>query len=530
MNCSKRAESARGRKTRGLAQGHCTGTSLAGARASFHPLTRPSATVSPLAQKSSPSRGLRPPSARWGEGRKPRRPLLQWRGAKTLEKKAAALLVIAFVALAQSRSAFGQTADLSRAAANRNAAARIAFQDDKFGLFIHWGVYALVGKGEWVMDRDKLPVNQYAKLPPRFIPAKFDAETWVKLAVTAGARYITITSKHHDGFCMFESKLTDYDIAQATPFHRDPLRELADACHRHKIKLFFYYSLLDWHHPDYYPLGKTGHSSGREAKGDWLRYVAYYQGQVRELCTDYGELGGIWFDGWWDRPQAEWDLAGTYRLIHELQPGALIGNNHHVTPFPGEDFQMFEQDLPGENKAGFNKAAVDAGLPLEMCLTINSSWGFNVSDTNYKSAPEIVRALVSAAGRGSNLLLNVGPGPDGTIGPEPVARLEETGKWLGTYGESVYGTRRGPITPQKWGVSTTKGAKGDQKIFLHILNPDEAHALKFERSSSWTPFLFGKTTPLKWTEGPAALALDLPKDALMPIDTIVVLRPNSGKR
>jgi len=435
------------------------------------------------------------------------------------------LLAVAVATAAGCRPAFCQPAGDSPAATSRNAAARAAFQDDKFGLFIHWGIYSLLGKGEWVMDRDKLPISEYAKLPPLFNPTRFDAEAWVKLARTAGAKYITITSKHYDGFCMFESRLTDYNVARATPYHGDPLRALADACHRQKIKLFLYYSLLDWHHPDYYPLGKTGHWSGRDAKGDWKRYVAYYQGQVRELCTNYGEIGGIWFDGWWDRPDADWDLAGTYRLIHQLQPGALVGNNHHVAPFPGEDFQVFEQDLPGENTAGFNKAAIKAGLPQETCLTINASSGSNASDDNYKSAKQIVHALVSAAGRGSNLLLSVGPGPDGTIGAEPTERLEQTGKWLATYGDSVYGTRGGPIAPQRWGVSTTKGSKGDQRIFLHILNPGEADPLTFDPSASWTPFLFGKTTPLKWTQKPAALSLELPKEARSPIDTIVVLRP-----
>src|SRR5262249_4120318 len=154
----------------------------------------------------------------------------------------------------------------------RNTAARQWFQDAKFGLFIHWGIYSLLAKGEWVMDRDQLPIREYAKLPPRFNPAKFDAEAWVKLAKAAGAKYLTITSKHHDGFCMFDSRLTEYDVVDATPYRMDPLKALADACHQQGIKLFFYYSLLDWHHPDYFPLGQTGRAAGREAKGDWKRY------------------------------------------------------------------------------------------------------------------------------------------------------------------------------------------------------------------------------------------------------------------
>ncbi len=190
------------------------------------------------------------------------------------------------------------------------------------------------------MEKSKIPVSEYEKLPPQFNPTGFNAEEWVKTAKEAGMKYITITSKHHDGFCMFDSKLTRYDIVDATPYAKDPMKALAEACHKHGLKLFFSYSLLDWHHPDYFPCGRTGHATGREEGGDWSKYVAYYQGQVRELCTNYGAIGGLWFDGWWDRPDADWDLVGTYKIIHDLQPGALVGNNHHVNPFPGKDFQI----------------------------------------------------------------------------------------------------------------------------------------------------------------------------------------------
>ncbi len=280
-----------------------------------------------------------------------------------------------------------------------NAEAHRWFEDAKFGLFLHWGVYSLLGKGEWVMERDTLPIVEYEKLPPRFNPTEFDADAWVRTAKAAGMRYITITSKHHDGFCMFDSALTRYDIVDATPYAKDPLKALANACGKQGLKLFLYYSLLDWHHPDYAPRGRTGKAARREESGDWKKYVAYYQGQVRELCTNYGVIGGIWFDGWWDRPDADWDLDGTYRIIHGLQPGALVGNNHHVRPFPGEDFQIFEQDLPGENKAGFNKAEVEASLPLETCLTINHSWGYNAQDKNFKTSEQVIHQLLGAVGR-----------------------------------------------------------------------------------------------------------------------------------
>jgi alpha-L-fucosidase len=404
-----------------------------------------------------------------------------------------------------------------------NAEARRWFQDAKFGLFVHWGVYSLLGKGEWVMNNDKLPIVEYEKLPPRFNPTKFDAEEWARLAKAAGVRYITITSKHHDGFCMYDSKLTNYDIVDASPYGKDPMKGLADACHRQGIKLFFYYSLLDWHHPDYFPRGKTGQHTGREDKGDWKAYVAYYQGQVRELCTNYGEIGGLWFDGWWDRPEADWDLDGTYRIIHELQPGALVGNNHHVSPFPGEDFQMFEQDLPGENSAGFNKADVSGGLPLETCLTMNQSWGYNARDDHFKSPEQIIHALLGAAGRGANLLLNVGPRPDGTIGPEFVERLRKVGQWLETHGDTVFGTRKGPIGPQPWGVSTVQQT-ATKDVFLHVLKPVNSITLP-KKLEAFTPMAFGKKTPMKLVPAGEALELRIPKDLRMPIDTIIVLSP-----
>jgi alpha-L-fucosidase len=204
----------------------------------------------------------------------------------------------------------------------------------------------------------------------------------------------------------------------------------------------------------------------------------------------------------------------------------LVGNNHHVDPFPGEDFQMFEQDLPGENASGFNKAGVAATLPLETCLTVNQSWGYNARDTAYKSSEQIVHSLLGAAGRGANLLVNVGPRPDGTIGPEFTQRLHDVGKWLATYGESVYGTRRGPIPPQPWGVSTAKGSsEHPNQIYLHVFKPRESTAIVFDSRFSWTPHLFGKPTPLRMRQSNGTLVLDLPSEARLPIDTIITLSP-----
>src|SRR5947199_3827201 len=178
------------------------------------------------------------------------------------------------------------------------------------------------------MHNRKIAVADYEWLAATFNPAKFDARAWVALARRAGVRYITITSRHHDGFSMFQTGETRYNIVDWTPFRRDVLKELADACHSQGIKLFFYYSQLDWHHPDYFPRGGTGRKAGRPEAGDWQKYKEYYIGQVRELCTNYGEIGGIWFDGWWDKPSADWGHAVLYPMIHKLQPRALVGNNH----------------------------------------------------------------------------------------------------------------------------------------------------------------------------------------------------------
>jgi len=348
-----------------------------------------------------------------------------------------------------------------------NLQARREFQDMKFGMFIHWGVYSVLGDGEWVFHDRHLKLEEYNKLPALFDPEKFDAKTWVALAKAAGMKYITITSRHHDGFAMFDSQVSDWNIVQRTPYKKDPLKMLADECQRQGIKLFFYYSQLDWHNPDYYPRGVTSWNNGRPDHGDFNSYLDnYMNGQLHELLTNYGAIGGIWFDGMWDKPDADWHLSKTYALIHQLQPAALIIPNHHQTPKPGEDVQTFERDLPGQNTAGFNTKYVSSQIPLESSDTLNGAWGFNIGDSNYKSPEELVRKLVRAAGNNSNLLLNIGPMPNGEIQQEFVTRLHTVGEWLSKYGESIYGTRGGPVPPGDWGATTQK----ENKVYVHVLN------------------------------------------------------------
>lgn len=357
-----------------------------------------------------------------------------------------------------------------------NLEAREWFQDARFGVFIHWGIYSeMAGAGdaeiaEWVMEHKRIPIDKYERLASFFNPVEFDAEEWVLAFKSAGAKYITITSKHHDGFAMYDSAVSTYDIVDRTPYGHDILKQLKEACDKHGLKLFFYYSQLDWHHPDYYPRGRTGNVyTGRPENGDWDRYIDYMNAQLRELLTNYGDIGGFWFDGWWDQQatpmQDRWRLRETYEMIHKLQPQALIINNHHVVPFPGEDVQPFEQDLPGENSAGFNTSHISQ-LPLEMAQTMNGSWGFNLIDGNFKSTKELIQTLVGAAGRNANYLMNTGPMSNGRLQPENLQTYEEMGEWMQLYGESIYSTRGGPIAPRPWGVTTQK----EDMVYVHIMN------------------------------------------------------------
>jgi alpha-L-fucosidase len=398
-----------------------------------------------------------------------------------------------------------------------NLKAREWFQDARFGMFIHWGVYSVLEDGEWAMNIRKMPIAEYEKLPAQFNPTKFNAAEWVSLAKAAGMRYITITSKHHDGFAMFATKQNKWNIVDATPFKRDPLKELATECQKQGIKLFFYHSQLDWHHPDYFPRGRTGHTTGRPESGDFNRYLDFMDAQLSELLTNYGPIAGIWFDGMWDKRDANWRIDQTYRLIHKLQPAALVGSNHHLKPFPGEDFQMFEKDLPGKNTAGHSAGSIIGDLPLETCDTINKAWGYNAKDKSLKSTKDLLQYVVRAAGYGANFLLNVGPKPDGTIQEEFTVRLREIGEWMNTHGESVYGTRRGPIGPRNWGVTTQTSSK----VYVHVLDwPDELLAIPSLGKVKNARLLNGQKVEMTSSGSSVLFRLPASRDDL---DTILVL-------
>lgn len=344
-----------------------------------------------------------------------------------------------------------------------NLDSRAEFQDMRFGMFIHWGVYSILGDGEWVMLNQRIKFDTYKRLADFFNPQEFNAKEWVQIAKSAGMKYITITTRHHDSFSMFDTDASPYNIVDATPYGLDPMKELAEECKKEGIKLNFYYSLLDWARDDYSFGSKI--VDGKPVNGDWDSYIDFMKKQLTELLTNYGEIGCIWFDGHWERKTVDWRYDEIYSLIHELSPNTLIANNHHMTPIPGEDIQTFERDLPGENKGGYSKGVKVSQLPLESCATMAKSWGFNLNDKKFKSTKDIIHFLVKAAGKDGNLLLNVGPMPNGKIQPEFIETLKEVGEWTAKYGETIYGTRGKVIASQDWGTITTNG----EEFFVHIL-------------------------------------------------------------
>lgn len=347
---------------------------------------------------------------------------------------------------------------------------RAEFASDRFGIFIHWGIYSMFARGEWYLNYGPLH-SEYSKHAKGFYPADFNAAEWVDAIKGSGAKYICFTTRHHDGFSMFHTSQSDYNIVDGSPFGRDVLKELSEACQSRGIKLHLYYSHLDWGRDDY-PQGRTGHTTGRDSlKSDWDSYYRFMNRQLTELLTGYGPIRAIWFDGWWDHDEDavpfDWQLPEQYALIHRLQPGCLVGNNHHQEPFPGEDIQIFERDLPGENTAGLSGQRIGA-LPLETCQTMNGMWGYKVEDTDYKDSKTLIRYLVKTAGKGANLLLNIGPQPNGELPAQSLARLRDMGEWLGVNGETIYGTQGSPFPEQSWGTATVKG----DRVFLHVMTPD----------------------------------------------------------
>ena len=391
-----------------------------------------------------------------------------------------------------------------------NMESRSRFASDRFGIFIHWGIYSMFAQGEWYLNNGKFTAEEYAKAASGFYPANFNAEEWVSAIKDSGARYITFTTRHHDGFSMFDTEQSDYNIVDASPFKRDILKELADACHNQDVNLHLYYSHIDWTRDDY-PAGRTGRYTGKDSlKADWPHYYDFMNAQLTELLSNYGPIRAVWFDGWWDHDEDtvpfNWELDRQYDLVHRLQPACLVGNNHHQVPFAGEDIQIFERDVPGENEAGLSGQDISA-LPLETCQTMNGMWGYKIIDQNYKPTSEIIKLLVRTAGKGANLLLNIGPQPNGELPEAALVRLKEIGEWMRVYGETIYGTGGAPFEEQEWGTATTK----DGKTYVHVISAattDIEVPMDGKKIKKAKAFATGKEVKMSKKEGKIILHLD----------------------
>ncbi|MBC8080518.1 MAG: alpha-L-fucosidase [Gorillibacterium sp.] len=345
------------------------------------------------------------------------------------------------------------------------------FLEDRFGMFIHWGIYAIPARGEWVQSTEHMTVDTYRQYFEEFDPVLYNPREWARLAKKAGMKYAVLTAKHHDGFCLFDSKLTDYK-ATNTKAGRDLVQEYVEAFRAEGLKVGLYYSLIDWHHPDYPAVGNHPMRDNEEYKKqplDFNRYLEYMHGQVRELLTCYGKIDLMWFDFSFDDMVGEkWKATELVNLIRSLQPNILIdnrlgGNIKSSDPeiYAG-DFASPEQIIPPDGVCDENGHSI----PWEACITLNNNWGYHATDVDFKSPAQVIRSIVECVSKNGNLLLNVGPDAKGEIPKESVDILEQVGEWMRRNGESLYGAGKADLPKPEWGRFTRKG----KKLYAHILD------------------------------------------------------------
>lgn len=395
------------------------------------------------------------------------------------------------------------------------------WREAKFGLFIHWGTYAVPagtykgkqigGIGEWIMNRGKIPVAEYKQFAKQFNPVKYDPDAWVRLAKEAGMKYLVITSKHHDGFALFDSKATDWDVVDATPYGKDLLTPLAEACRKHGIVLGFYYSQAqDWNHPGGAASGGHWDPAQDGDMDEYIRTIAVPQ--VREILSNYGKLGVLW----WDTPtNMNKERADLLRPLLDLQPD-IITNNRLGGGYSG-DLSTPEQHIPATGMPGRD---------WETCMTMNGTWGFKSYDHNWKSTETLLRNLVDIVSKGGNYLLNVGPTAEGEIPQPSIDRLKAVGQWMAVNGDSIYGTTASPFSQLAWGRCTKKTNGNRTTLYLHVFNwPQDGKLLvPGLRNRVRRARLLATDESLKVKMSPDGVVIDLPAEPLDPIDTVVVVR------
>ena len=373
------------------------------------------------------------------------------------------------------------------------------FKEAKFGMFIHWGLYSILERGEWVMYTERIPKEKYARLIKKFNPNNFNAEEWVEIAKNAGMKYMVLTSRHHDGFSLFNTKYSEFN-SMKTPAKRDFIKEYIDACHRSGMKVGLYYSLLDWRWDAYW-------KGPKEDPDAWKKFLKYVHGQVEELMSSYGKIDILWYDGWWPYTAKDWESEELNKKVRKLQPNILINNRSGIP----EDFETPEQHIPWWS------------LPKrawETCMTMNDSWGYYKADRNWKSPRRLIISLVSTVSLGGNLLLNVGPMSNGEFPQEALDRLSEIGKWLRRNGESIYGTRPCPFSSTV-GPFTSKGSKA----YLHAVRwPGKKINIARVGNTINKAYILSTGEEVKVEQSKDRVFLrNLPKIPPDPHDTVIVL-------
>jgi alpha-L-fucosidase len=412
------------------------------------------------------------------------------------------------------------------------------WREARFGMFIHWGLYAVPageykGKrakdiGEWIMSWANIPRREYEQFAPQFNPVKFDAAQWVRTAKDAGMKYIIITSKHHDGFSMYDSDVSPYTIVKSTPYKKDPMRGLADEAKKQGLKFGFYYSIMDWHHPSQFvsAAGKDETAGDRQTQmreGQKPVYVAYMKAQLKELVTKY-DPAVLWFDGEWVNWWTEADGKDLYQYVRSLKPSILINNrvgkgrngmqglNKDDQQYAG-DFGTPEQQIPANGLPG---------VDWESCMTMNDTWGYKSYDDNWKSSEKLIRNVIDIASKGGNYLLNVGPTAEGLIPGPSVERLAAIGRWMKVNGEAIYGTTAGPFkTPPAWGRVTSKNGK----MYLHMFEWPAGGTFSFTSPLATAQLLGSSGKPLTVDASPDGSVIHLPAQAPDPVATVVVVEP-----